>query len=245
MILPARNPHHVIDRIVRQLRTQGRYLGEDPWEDALARGLSGDVDIPQELAEALSLYADVEHRSIIEALLLCGATENDVKECLGVELAVTKAYKHLIFDSSVFKTRLDSMRYVSNLEDGNHKHLAQRGMAEGLEFLKLKFGGGAYNVSALAMLQKQLNKAYEMMCAVEPANADADFAKEVRQWAAVSTKAVAQMPTALDVSNTENNGTLLFALETRKDALISSVLESEKPTDGASKILTGLEVDDV
>lgn len=242
MILAAKDPHHILNRVRRQLRTQGQYLGDNPWEDALARGLTGDVDIPEELGEALALYTDVEHRNIVESLLLCGATDGDIKECLDIPLEVTRKYRQLIFDPTVFKTRLDKTRYADNCSEDQGQRLMLRGLKEGLECLKLEFGGGGYNVSAISMLQKQLNKAYAMMCDIDPTDVTTDMAKEVRHWALSSTKAVSQMPTALDVSNTENSETLVFALEARADELAAKAAEdSSEPIN----IMTGQEVDDV
>jgi len=241
VILDPKKPGHRIDRVARQLRVHGVYLGEDEWEEALARGLTGDMDIPVELAEALAIYADEEHRAMMESLLLCGATDGDVKECLEIPPEVTRKYRELIFDSSVFRTRLDKMRYVKMCEAGIGREYKEQGLKEGLEFLKLTFGGGQYNVSAMAMLQKQLNKAYAMVCAIDINAVSTDQAKEVRQWAVGSTKAISQIPTALDVSNTENSETLLFALEMREDALAARADENIED----AVILTGKEVDDV
>lgn len=237
----SRQPAHRALSVQRQVRATQHYAGDDPWQEGLARCMKGDLDVPKELAHAFGIYKTPEKQERIEALLLAGATPADVLECLELDAGVTKLYRHLFFDTSVFETRLDRIEYAESypnaILNGRARAWKLDAVEEGLEFLKATFGGGNYNVSPQKMIQTAVNKSFLLLGRSRHYDVGGPENKEIRQWALTGVKGISQLPTAVDMSGQDNTGDILFELDRRKQ-IASEQLAPKKHVD-PTQILTG------
>jgi len=82
-----------------------------PYEAALwnlLRQQAGD----EQVAYALELYAGDFERELMQAWLLANATDAQVKQHLRIAEEATRAYRHLFFDTTVFRDELAVLRWV-------------------------------------------------------------------------------------------------------------------------------------
>lgn len=239
----SKNPAHRALAVERQVRVTRSFTGDDEWQEGLARCMLGDLDVPKELAHAYSIYMSTSKRERVEALLLAKATPADVLACLDIEPSITKVYHHLFFDTGVFESRLDRIQYAEEFEaEGPEDSGAlwkTKALHEGLEYLKVLFGGVDYAVSPQKMIQQIINKSYLITGSLDEYGVDSGGGREIRQWALTGVKGISQLPTAADMSGQDNTGDLLYQLDRQKQ--ISDGSRRVKDDVAPDQIMTGIE----
>lgn len=97
-------------------------------------------DIPEEARLAFDIYEDQRQNYILEALILSDCPPETVREALGVPEKVTAWYRELFFDTSVFRTKLDRIAYIQEL-DGDEKDIKMKAVDLGYEFVLATYAG--------------------------------------------------------------------------------------------------------
>jgi hypothetical protein len=134
----ARNPSHRY-RAVRDATEPP----EHPYERALWE-LLHDQAGDDHVARALEAYAGDTEREIMQAWLIANATDAQVKEHLRIPEEVTRAYRHLFFDTTVFRDELDVLRWVREYKPSGTAEfgegLLKNAVMQGVDFLGWLFG---------------------------------------------------------------------------------------------------------
>lgn len=234
-----KEPDHRAASVVAQIHRHTHYAGIDPIEDAFARALLGADGVPAEVLSAAAMHYDPFHESKITPLLLAGATNKQLKAGLGLDSTVMDVYRYLFYDASVFASFLHRRKYIDTLRrastDPDTRELLRCASEEGAECVMAIVAGGTFSISPAEMIRKQINKAYLITCKVDVADITSEFSAAAQKWALTGTKALSQLPTALDTSFTDNRDDIIFKLTQRQDKLLSTATNTStnEPVDTA------------
>lgn len=160
---------------------------------SLLRKIIKDKDIngqeEQHCYNALSIFVTPYKRVLIEALLLSGATYDDIYKVFGVNIETLELYEHLLFDTSRLKTHLDKLYYVDQLPYGQEKELKLRALNLGPEFIFFRYANiiPKDKVAKDVMTRMFYGAAYRVMEAnYNPMGSD--ISKEALQWSQTMIK---------------------------------------------------------
>jgi hypothetical protein len=107
-----------------------------PVESACWRHLHKLEMVPV-IDRALEIYEETFERERLQPWLLAGAEDRDIQDRTGLPIEITRAYRHLFFDVSVFRDMFDKQLWV-------HRY---QGTPEGLAYLQKAV---IYGVEAIA-----------------------------------------------------------------------------------------------
>lgn len=194
-----------------------------PTDDLLARALYQhlvDADMakaPFEVLRAHDIYSHEFKREMMEACLLVGVTADEIEELLKVPEAVTRAYAHLYFDTSVFADDLDLVDYAYEYKGSKFgAELKRYAVDLGKECLKIRVSRGNY-VAPPAIVQDGIRTtAYIMAQLVKVNQADSSMANAALRWAQVGLKAAENVTERIDVDGQDN---FRMALETKEESV--------------------------
>lgn len=179
-------PDHVYQLALRNVRTTGKASSPDPLTHALERILLGEEDAPREVAYAYRLFVDDYQREVVEAFLLAGANEDDLREIFDIPVEVTRTYRALFFDLGVFLNRLDVESYVrfypEDRGNGWGKIVKTDALDQGLEYLRVSFGRDRVSVDPQKVVDDAMRQSYLFMKVATKHPLDSPKAKEARQW---------------------------------------------------------------
>lgn len=145
---------------VKEATTPPLHLFERALFDALA-GTS--IDSPA--VYAYEIYDNVFEREIMQAWVLSGADDALVLHILNIPTEVTQAYRHLFFDVTVFRDRLDILSWVrtypktpSATQDGGA--ILQTAVMRGPKALAWIYGRGEVEVDPVDVMRHAMSDAY-------------------------------------------------------------------------------------
>lgn len=156
--MPSRNPWHRY-RAVKDAPEPPEHPSERAlWE--LLHGQAGDNYV----ARALEAYAGDTEREVMQAWLIAHATDAQVKQYLRVPEEVTRAYRHLFFDTGVFRDELDVLRWVREYKPSGtaayDEGLLQNAMMFGVDYLVWIFFRGESSVDPETVKKQVMADAY-------------------------------------------------------------------------------------
>lgn len=88
---------------------------EHPVEAKLWRCSRG-LETCEHMARALEIYGDLFERERLQPWIIADATSEDISERVGLSIETVQAYRHLFFNTSMFRDLLDKQRWVANYE---------------------------------------------------------------------------------------------------------------------------------
>lgn len=92
------------------------------------------VEMSPEVDRALEIYLEEFERERLQPWILAGATDDDVEERIGLPRATTGAYRHLFFNTALFRDALDKQLWVHNYQGtAEGKAFLLKAVLEGLE----------------------------------------------------------------------------------------------------------------
>ncbi len=118
---------------------------EHPYERALWE-LLHDQAGDDHVAYALGIYAGNTEREVMQAWLMANATDAQIHHHLRIPEQVTRAYRHLFFDTTVFRDELDVIRWVREFKPSCSadfgEQFLQNAVMIGVDYLAWLFGRG-------------------------------------------------------------------------------------------------------
>lgn len=111
--MPRRAPDHR----ARSVLSSPTCESTDPRESALFHLVktAGDTSLIAHVEDAYLVYVAEEYRHIVDALLLGKASNTLLRDALDLPEVVADVYRHLFFDTSVFRHALDVHAYIHEL----------------------------------------------------------------------------------------------------------------------------------
>lgn len=168
------------------------------------------------VAYAHEVYTTPFEREVMQAFIVSGADDALIQQTLGVPLEVTQAYRHLFCDVTVFRDRLDLLRWAREYETSG-------GSKEGAALLKTATMQGP---KALAWVYGQGTVEVEPQDVLKHAMADAYFRGATNRDYKLSTKeanvthalmaSAVKIATALDKAKPQNGNALAIKLRYRE-----------------------------
>ena len=89
------------------------FAPEHPIESLLWRCIRKQTDSVA-LSRAIEIYGDLFERERLQPWIIAGATDDDIFERIGISQETAAAYRHLCFNTDVFRDLLDKQRWVTN-----------------------------------------------------------------------------------------------------------------------------------
>jgi hypothetical protein len=124
---------------------------------AMNRGQAED-----HITRALELYVEDE-REIMQAWLIAGATNEHIREYLGLAEEVTEAYRHLFFDMRVFRDQLDIIKWVREYtanQSETESAILQNALVMGVPYLMWVYGRGETTLAPEVVQRQVMADAY-------------------------------------------------------------------------------------
>ena len=131
---------HVARKVLDDIHTQTP--AKDYTEAMSAWRLYKTVDtyeFPDNEDILFTIYENRKQAEILEALILSECPEDVIETSLHVPVCVTKWYKELFYDISVFRTDLDRLVYLTEYEDEWARDLKTKAVNLGYEFVLFNF----------------------------------------------------------------------------------------------------------
>lgn len=216
----GRIPTHRIDRIEgMDMACTSTSVLPDPIEDAIARAiLTGDTQVPSEVAYAVDVYMSEYKRTVVDAFYLCGGTPEDVHSVLGIPLTVAKIYARYFFDVSCFTDNLDREDYAANRTSSTSasdfdKLVIRAAMDSGKQYLFAKYGKEAYSVPVGEALTDVFRSMFCKHAELKTQQALTDGSKEQRSYVRALLQTASAIPAAQAYENKDDTG---IAIKIRK-----------------------------
>jgi len=158
----------------------------------ILRGITNaETAVAAAVQRAYESYTKAYKREAMEALLLSGATPQEIYSCVKVDPETTRAYSHLFFDTLTFDDELDKVHYAYNYSLTEYgKELKKYAISAGKTGLMIKLSRGECDAKSDEIERNIRTTAY--MLAKEAVRNPLDSAKtkEAYRWASLGLNAV-------------------------------------------------------
>ena len=161
--------------------------------------------VPNELQYAWDKYNEQHERIIVEAFLLAGATSAEVCDATEIPVKVVEAYRTYIFDTCVFRDRLERITYVQRIAtfvEPRYQRYYDAAITCGVPYL-VWFLTGKCDMSAPEVLHQLMVDALFRSQAHRNAPMISDLSKQARSWSthALSIASTIQRVSPEDAKN--------------------------------------------
>lgn len=182
-----RDPSHRYRAVQKALTA--RNVPDGILEEELYKHLKDKTGAQCTAGDALEIYQEEEHRAVLEAFLLAGAGPELIEKVLSVPTAVTAAYKHLFFDQSVFKNRLETLGYAADFEGSTHaREVLKAALTVGMDYLLWVYGRAEVQVDARDVIRHTMAEAYYRGMAHRGNSITSGVSKEAHRWWATAVR---------------------------------------------------------
>jgi len=142
------------------------------------------------VSKALDINQHDYKREVMESFLLSGASEKEIEEVLGIIEDVTKAYRHLFFDDTVFEDRLDRIEYANAYTKSDYgAKMKKMAVDYGKDALKIRMSSATSYVSPHKVQNEIRAVAYMLAQRAKTNPVDSYVAREALHWAKLALKA--------------------------------------------------------
>lgn len=181
----------VVGNIARVLRRSHYYYA--------AMLLQMDAPMPDGFVRAVRIHSSPVKREIVEAFIIARADDNTFRDILLMDREIIANYKELFFDMSVFEDRLDIDDYVRTYSDAHGgsawgQEIKTAAIDMGLEYLKVKYSHGTYDVPPAIALRASITQGYMLSRAAQMVGIDSNVAREARGWMTTLGKNITILP---------------------------------------------------
>lgn len=139
--------------------------GEAYTADELLKRHNQGKEIPDYASIAFAIHDDAVQKEILEALLLSGCPEDEMKSTFNIPIESVALYKELFFDPAKFRTGLEKISYLENYPDEFGKSLKQRANDLGYAYVLFVYANKVPRTSEQkALVEKMfMSSAYKAM----------------------------------------------------------------------------------
>lgn len=153
-------------------------------------------------------------RELLEAVLLAGATGNEIEAVFDIPEPVVDIYRFWFFDIDVFSDRLDRLDYAYTYEASKFGAECKKYAVDfGKESLFARYSGGEYQISADVVRNSVRATAYNMAILAKTNPADSSVANAALRWSKI---ALDSSPEDSDASRDELLDNLSISLKTEE-----------------------------
>lgn len=168
---------NVLAALKQQRRPSDRFEAE--LYDVMSSGQSHDSAV----RDAYDIYNVIEHRTALDAFCIVDASPQVIQSVLQVPASVVEAYRHLFFDTSAFRNRLERFSYAREYPaDLYGKELMRSAVTAGLDYLMWAYGAGDTQVDSRAVIRQTMAEAYYRGMAHRGQSIGSVNAKEAHKW---------------------------------------------------------------
>jgi len=184
-------------------------------------GIINDDD----LMDTLDLVRVAEHRETLVAFFLCGASTEQISQCLEINTAVLEHVQMLVMDLTQFKNKLEKLSYAKSLVDSgtmtdSGREYLETGLTHGPDALFYHFiwGNEEIPVDARRHLRQFIQTAYHLSTTARGNRVTAESTKEAIKWINMATK-LHETLKELDEAHAETGKDAYAEIEKRKSTL--------------------------
>lgn len=169
-------------RTVQQAVDRDGDVPADPISAELVALLSGGA-ASDTVQHAYDLYADEEHRAVVDAFLLARCALQEVATLLSIDIPVLETYQHLFMDMLVFRNRLEIISYAARY-DGNPygKELVKTAVMVGVDYLRWTYGDTDQEFEPRDIVRRTMVDSYFRGMAHKGNALTTNVAKEAHKW---------------------------------------------------------------
>lgn len=161
----------------------------DPLDLALYNHLTAGNVARSDVGDAYDLYSDAEHRAAVEAFLLAGATPATIERVLSIPQTVTEMYRHIFFDQTVFRNKLEVLAYAADFDGSTYaREVLKAAVTVGLEYLLWVYGSPDVQVDARQVIRHTMAEAYYRGMAHRGNSLTSGVSKEAHRWWSTAVK---------------------------------------------------------
>jgi hypothetical protein len=161
--------------------------GTPPTGDVLSAELfallsdAGAVSVNVQYAH--DLYADEEHRAIVDAFLLTRTPFSEIGRLLSIDVPVLEVYAHLYMDISVFRNRLEIISFAARYVGSPYgQELVKTAVTVGVDYLRWAYGGGSEQLDPREIIKRTMVDSYFRGMAHKGNALTTNVAKEAHKW---------------------------------------------------------------
>ncbi|MAG64368.1 MAG: hypothetical protein CMK74_00610 [Pseudomonadales bacterium] len=185
------------------------------------------------LQYALDKFEDNVSRTILNSLILAGATSDDIRRMTGIPTDVVEAYRLYVYDVTVFRDQLERVSYVRSaqqfLSDDESRFL-EAAVTVGLDYLKWLLGEPT-ETTAKEVIQHQMLDAHYRSQSGRGAALTSDVAKQARVWADQASKNATILERVAPSRSADAYEQLRIALAYNNDVLSADSPDAPNPDD--------------
>lgn len=142
-----------------------------------------------EVVDAADLYADENHRSVLDAFILADSSPQVIEAVLGIKAAVVDVYRYLFMDKSVFRNRLELLSYAASYPGNTHsQEILRAAVNVGQDYLLWAYGRGNVHVDARTIIRHTMAEAYYRGMAHRGNSVTSAITKESHKWWSTAVK---------------------------------------------------------
>ena len=150
-----------------------------PWTDGCV--IDPCVEYPYWIFQAEGV------RPILEAFLLASADDYAVSDALGMPQSEVEIYRHLFFDTRVFRTQLERMMFMQQIPENHpHKQFYSIALRQGLSALRWHYCQDKGEVAPDAVLKTVMTDAYFRSLEHRGLATTTKLAREAAKYAKIS-----------------------------------------------------------
>jgi hypothetical protein len=154
-----------------------------------------DIITDDDISDALDLVRVAEHRETLIAFFLCGATVDQISQCLEISTTVLEHVRMLVMDMTQFRNKLEKLSYARSLVDSGNmtdkgREYLETGLTHGPDALFYHFvwGNEEMPIDARRHIRQFIQTAYHLSTTARGNKVTAESTKEAIKWIGMATK---------------------------------------------------------
>jgi len=174
------SPRHRFNAVLVEIRAATPPAGG--FELELYTAMTNKAAPRTDTTYAYDLFADDDHRPVLDAFLLSGATLDVITAVLFIPIPVLQIYEYLFFDRTSFRNRLEKISYASTyVGSAFAKELLKTGIMVGVDYLIWTYGGKE-DVDTRLVVRHTMVDAYYRGMAHKGNSLTSGVSKESQKW---------------------------------------------------------------
>jgi len=152
--------------------------------------------IPEEIKYVYDVYQTTELKSLLESFLLSTVDDYEIYKATGVTVEESQTYRHLFFDTEVFRNDLDIIAFLKSIPDtAPTKELYKIAFHQGFGALRWNYCRDKGEIGADEAMQTILSDSYYQFLSNRGKPLTSKIAKEARDIAKIAISCIQTLNT--------------------------------------------------
>lgn len=176
-------------RAVLAARDNRAVLSDGKSQALLALLVHGPAGVSADVVYAHDLYAEQEHRCVVDAFLLTRSSPAEIAGVLEVAAEVIETYAHLFMDMAVFRNRLEIVSFAARYDGDDYgKELVKTAVNVGADYMHWAYGKPRDTFDPRRVIQHTMTDSFFRGMAHKGNALTTGVAKEAHKWWATAVK---------------------------------------------------------